>query len=104
MAKVFHFASGSVSSSQMTPDFLFNNNSLFNPICPNLGGCDIYQVLVPFHRNLTLKSGTYYLNLGSAVTARSGPAFWDMNYGKNCSSPAVHRQHLIIMIFLRSHL
>ena len=35
----------------------------------------------------TLQSGTYWVNMGNAVTADGDPAFWDQNEGVGCHSP-----------------
>jgi hypothetical protein len=82
------YASGTATKANglLSADFLFDNNNATGT-CYQHSGCSVYQAAVSFASNVTLVSGTYYLNLTGGSDDHGEEMFWDTNFGTNCSSP-----------------
>ena len=69
------YGSGTVSGANLTDTFLFTNQYGYN-----------IDVIRAVGLNVSLSSGTYYLNLQNAAVPSGDPVYWDENSGTGCHS------------------
>jgi hypothetical protein len=75
------YASGTASGNNLTDQFISSNQY----------GYDLDKITFS-GLNVSLGSGTYWLNLQNAVVPSGDPVYWDENSGVGCQSPGCPSQ------------